>query len=176
LYVRQAHKEENSICRQLTVRVLAQTSALISLFKDAVLPYLPPNDSPDLKIQIPLKYFVSLLQFATYFCLGLTIAIAFDVKQAINGSREARVKLHRSKEVRQQKAILAALATSTHFNCDAEPDLHLHAPRCEHTDIPTQHHPICHDTQRQLQPSNSHLKGKRSDKVHLDLGSVHVSV
>jgi hypothetical protein len=77
-----------------------QTSALISLFRDAVAPYLPHKDSPRLSITFPLKYFVSFLQFATYFCLGLTIAIAFDVKQAINGNAEARIKLHRSKEVR----------------------------------------------------------------------------
>lgn len=43
---------------------------------------------------------------ATYFCLGLTIAIAFDVKQAINGNTEAKIKLHRSKEVSKTKISL----------------------------------------------------------------------
>ena len=79
--------------------LIEKTSALVSLFRDAVVPYLPPQDSPSFKITAPLKYFVSFLQMATYFCLGLTIAIAFDVKQAINGNGEARTKLHRSKEV-----------------------------------------------------------------------------
>lgn len=72
---------------------------MICLFHDAVLPYLPQVDSPNLPLKLLLKHFVAALNLATYFSLGLTIAIAFDVKQAINGSAEARSKLHRSKEI-----------------------------------------------------------------------------
>lgn len=75
------------------------TSALICLLRDAVIPYLPTVDAPNMTIKVLLKYFVAFLNMATYFAFGLTIAIAFDVKAAINGNPEARIKMHISKQI-----------------------------------------------------------------------------
>lgn len=141
------------------------------------MPYLPPKDSPNFKVTAPLKYFVSFLQTATYFCLGLTIAIAFDVKQAINGNSEAKVKLHRSKEVRPRGESCMPPHSHLHtfYPFLPKPDFHLPAAGGQLDDLLSLHHSLCHGQQGQLQPRLGHLAGEGSDKVYRYPGRVHLS-